>query len=40
MYVNGHTSEGNKNATVCENSNDGQLCYAANGNSFQNPVWY
>ena len=40
MYVNGHSAEANKNATVCDNSNDGQLCYAANGNSFQNPVWY
>ena len=40
MYINGHTSEANKKATACDNSNDGQLCYAANGNSFQNPVWY
>lgn len=40
MYINGHTSEANKKATVCENSTDGSLCYAANGNSFENPVWY
>lgn len=40
MFVNGHTSEANKNAIICDNSSDGQLCYAANGYSFQNPIWY
>ena len=40
MYVNGHTSEANSTPIACDNAADGQLCYAANGNSFQNPVWY
>ena len=40
MYVNGHTGEMNATPIVCDNASDGQLCYAANGNSFQNPVWY
>ena len=40
MYVNGHSSEANAKPVACENATDGQLCYAANGYSFQAPVWY
>ncbi len=40
MFVNGHSSEAKGQTTACENATDGQLCYAANGESFQNPIWY
>ncbi|MCR4920750.1 MAG: hypothetical protein K5945_03460 [Bacteroidaceae bacterium] len=40
MYVNGHTAEANTTPVACENADDGALCYAANGSSFQNPAWY
>ena len=31
MYVNGHSSEANANATIVENATDGRLCYLLNG---------
>lgn len=40
MYVNGHSSEANNNATIVENATDGTLCWTLNGGSFQNPVWF
>lgn len=39
-YVNGNNVEMDGTPVVCDNATDGALCYAANGNSFLNPVWY
>ena len=39
-YVNGYNSEMDNSPVACENATDGAVCYAANGNSFQSPVWY
>lgn len=39
-YVNGYNYEMDKTPVACENASDGSLCYAANGYSFEHPVWY
>ncbi len=39
-YINGNNAEMDSKPVACENATDGSLCYAANGNSFQAPVWY
>lgn len=39
-YVNGNNAEMDASPVACDNATDGALCYAANGSSFQNPVWY
>ncbi len=39
-YINGNNAEMDGTPVACDNGTDGSLCYAANGNSFQNPVWY
>lgn len=39
-YINGSNAEMDSSPVACENASDGSLCYAANGFSFEHPVWY
>lgn len=39
-YINGSNAEMDNSPVACENASDGSLCYAANGFSFEHPVWY
>lgn len=39
-YINGSNAEMDNSPVACENASDGSLCYAANGYSFEHPVWY
>ncbi len=39
-YINGNNAEMDATPTVCESAEDGSLAYAANGFSWQNPMWF
>ncbi len=39
-YINGNNAEMDATPTVCESADDGSVAYAANGSSWQNPVWF
>ena len=39
-YVNGNGAEMDNTPVVCESAEDGSVAYAANGASWQNPVWF
>lgn len=39
-YINGNNAEMDSKPMACDNAANGSVCYAANGNSFQSPVWY
>ncbi|MGN0234084.1 MAG: hypothetical protein ACI4B5_06665 [Bacteroidaceae bacterium] len=39
-YINGNNAEMDATPVACEDAADGSVCYAANGSSWQSPIWY
>lgn len=39
-YINGNNAEMDATPVACETAEDGSVAYAANGKSWQQPVWY